>query len=46
MGNLIPKLILISEEDKEKLEKLAQEKRMTSNQLIRIIIADYLMKGK
>ena len=46
MGKLIPKLIQINEEDKDKLEQLAKEKRMTSNQLIRTIIAEYLKKGE
>lgn len=46
MGKLIPKLIQISEDDKNKLEQIAKDKRMTSNQLIRTIIADYLKKGE
>ena len=44
MGKLVPKLIQISEEDKKKIEELANEKRMTSNQLLRIIINEYLKK--
>ena len=44
MGKLIPKLIQISEEDKEALEKVANEKCMTSNQLIRLIIKEFLKK--
>lgn len=44
MGKLVPKLIQISEEEKKKIEKLAKEKCMTSNQLVRIIINEYLKK--
>ena len=44
MGKLIPKLLQIDEKDKEAIEKIAKEKRMTSNQLIRMIIAEYLKK--
>lgn len=44
MGKLVAKLIQISQEDKEAIEKEAIEKRMTSNQLIRTIIAEYLKK--
>ena len=44
MGKLVPKLIQIDDKDKKKLEKLAKEKKMTSNQLVRIIIDEYLKK--
>ncbi len=44
MGKLIPKLIQISEDDKEKLEEIAKEKCMTSNQLIRLIIKEFIKK--
>lgn len=44
MGKLVPKLIQIDDEDKKKLEELAKEKKMTSNQLVRIIIDEYLKK--
>ena len=42
--NLVPKLIQLSEEDKKKLEELAKQKYMTTNQLIRLIINEYLKK--
>jgi predicted transcriptional regulator len=44
MNDLVPKLIQIAKEDKDKLEEIAKKKRMTSNQLIRTIIAEYLEK--
>ena len=44
MDKLIPKLIRIYEKDKEALEKIAKKKCMTSNQLIRLVIQEYLEK--
>ena len=41
---LVPKLIQLSEEDKKKLDELAKQKYMTTNQLIRLIINEYLKK--
>lgn len=42
MGKLVSKLVQIDEEDKAKLEILAKEKFMSSNQLIRYIINSYI----
>lgn len=44
MGKLVGKLIQLDERDKDKLDDLAKEKRMSSNQLIRLIIESYLKK--
>lgn len=44
MGKLIGKLIQLDERDKKLLDRLAKEKRMSSNQLIRLIIENYLKK--
>lgn len=39
---LVHKLITLTQEDKEAIEKIAKEETMTSNQLIRLIIRKYL----
>ena len=44
MGKMVSKLISITEEDKALLEKIAKDKCMTSNQLIRFIIKEFLKK--
>lgn len=44
MEKLVPKLIQLNENDKEALEKIAKEKCMTSNQLIRFIIKEFIKK--
>lgn len=44
MGKLIGKLVQLDEKDKKAIDKLAKEKRMSSNQLIRLIIENYLKK--
>lgn len=46
MVKLVPKLIQIDETDKIKLEKKAKELGIKSNQLIRMIIKDYIKGGK
>lgn len=44
MGKLVAKLIQLDEEQKKELERVAKEKYMTSNQLVRLIIDEYLKK--
>lgn len=44
MGKLISKLIMIEEKDKKYLDKKAKEKSMTANQLIRLLIREYVEK--
>lgn len=46
MGKLVSKLIQIDINDKKYLEKKANELGMKTNQLIRIIIKDYIKGGK
>ena len=44
MGKLVDKLIKIDQKDKDYLEKKANEMGMTSNQLIRILIKEFIKK--
>ena len=43
---LVSKLITLNEEQKNELEEMAKNKCMSTNQLIRIIIDEYLKKEK
>ena len=43
---LVNKLITLNEKQKDELEKMAKTKSMSTNQLIRIIIDEYLKKEK
>lgn len=46
MTKLVPKLIQIEEKDKQAIERKAKALGIKSNQLIRIIIKDYIKGGK
>lgn len=46
MEKLFPKLIRLDDADKEEIEKIAKTMCMSSNQLIRFIIKDWLKSNK